>query len=114
MLTQAYTAIEQFQRQIYKVKNFQELKNIFKNSEADLVLQIGSSNIWELNWNPSKGTISGVLEVSILPKILIAEEIFETRGSVTFRLEDPRELGFEVLQDRLIDPIKRAFESSRR
>ena len=114
MLTQAYTATQQLQRQISTIKDFQELKEIFKNSGADLIIRIGSSTIWELNWNPIKGTISGVLEVSILPKILIAEEVFEARGSVTFRLEDPRDLGFEVLQDRLIDPIKRAFESGRR
>lgn len=114
MLTQAYTAIEQFQRQISTIKDFQELKKIFIDSGADLVLQIGSSTIWELNWSPIKETISGVLELSILPRILIGEGDFEARGPVTFRLENPQELGLGSLQDRLIDPIKRAFESGRR
>lgn len=114
MLTQAYTATQQLQRQISTIKDFQQLKEIFKNSEADLIIGIGSSTIWEINWNPLKRTISGVLEVSILPRILIAEEFFEAGRSVTFRLEDPRECRLESLQDRLIDPIKRAFESGRR
>ena len=114
MLTQAYTAIEQLQRQISTIKDFQELKETFKSSGADLIIRVGSSTIWELNWNPIKDTVSGVLEVSILPKILITEEVFEARRSVTFRLENPQELGLGSLQDRLIDPIKRAFESGRR
>ena len=113
MLTQAYTAIEQFQRQISDVKTFQELKNIFTSSKANLIIQIGSSTFWQIDWNPIKGTISGVLEVSILPKILIAGKNLEARRSVTFRLEDPKELIIGKLQDQLISPIQKVLETAK-
>ena len=112
MLTQAYTAIEQFQSKISNVKTFLELKRVFRRSEADLIIEIGSSTFWQMEWNPTKKTVSGILEVKILPKILIGDEAFEAKVPLTFRFEDPKELAIRNLQDRLVDPIKKVIEAA--
>jgi|GEM_PF-1561921 len=112
MLTQAYAAVEQFQSKISGVKTFLELKKVFQRSEADLIIEIGSSTFWQMEWNPIKRTFSGVLEVKILPKILIGDEAFEAKVPVTFRFEYPKELAIRNLQDRLLDPIKKVIEAA--
>jgi len=111
MLSKSYAAMQQFQRQISEARTFEEFKSLFQINGIDLVLQIGSSIFWQLDWNPAKETISGVLDLRIYPKIVMNQETYEARNPISLRLEDPREIPFSQFQDRLIDLIKQSIAS---
>ena len=111
MLSKSYAAMQQFQRQISEARTFEEFKRLFLFNEIDLVLQVGSSTFWQLDWNPAKETLSGVLDLRIYPKIVMNQETYEARNPVSLRLEDPREIPFSQFQDRLIDLIKQSIAS---
>lgn len=113
MLDKSYAAMQQIQRQISQVRTFEEFKRLFQLNGIDLVLQIGSSTFWQMDWNPAKKTISGVLDVRIYPKIIINQKTYEARNPINLRLEDPREIIISQFQDRLIDPIKQSIASIR-
>ena len=113
MLSKSYAAMQQFQRQISEARTFEEFKRLFLFNEIDLVLQVGSSTFWQLDWNPAKETISGVLELWIYPKIRMNQETYEARNPISLRLEDPREITISKFQDRLMDPIKQSITSMR-
>lgn len=109
MLDKSYAAVQQFQRQISEVGTFEEFKRLFQINKINLVLQVGSSTFWQMDWDPVKDTISGVLDLRIYPKIMMNQETYETRSSIAFRFEDPNEVDMRRLQDRLIDPIKKSL-----
>ena len=111
MLSKSYAAMQQFQRQISEVRTFEEFKKLFQLNGIDLVLQIGSSTFWQLDWNPAKETLSGVLDLRIYPKIVMNQETYEARNPISLRLEDPREIPFSQFQERLIDLIKQSIAS---
>ena len=111
MLSKSYAALQQIQKQISEVRTFEEFKRLFLFNEIDLVLQIGSSAFWQLDWNPAKETISGVLELRIYPKIIVNQETYEARYPISLRLEDPTEITISRFQDRLMDPIKQSITS---
>lgn len=113
MLSKSYAAMQQFQRQISEVRTFEEFKKLFQLSGIELILQVGSSTFWQLDWNPAKETISGVLELWIYPKIRMNQETYEARNPISLRLEDPREITISKFQDRLMDPIKQSITSMR-
>jgi hypothetical protein len=111
MLSKSYAAMQQFQRQISEVRTFEEFKRLFQLSGIDLVLQVGSSTFWQLDWNPIKGTISGLLDLRIYPKIMMNQETYEARNPISLRLEDPAEITISRFQDRLMDSIKQSITS---
>ena len=111
MLSKSYAAMQQFQRQISEARTFEEFKSLFQINGIDLVLQLGSSTFWQMDWNPIKGTISGVLDLRIYPKIRMNQETYEARNPISLRLEDPREITISKFQDRLITPIKQSITS---
>ena len=111
MLSKSYATMQQFQRQISEVRTFEECKRLFLFNEIDLVLQIGSSTFWQLDWNPAKETISGVLDLKIYPKIIMNQKTYEARYPISLRLEDPTEITISRFQDRLMDPIKQSITS---
>ena len=111
MLSKSYAAIQQFQRQISEVRTFEEFKQLFQLNGIDLVLQVGSSTFWQMDWNPIEETISGVLDLRIYPKIIINQETYEARNPINLRLEDPTEITISKFQDRLMDPIKQSITS---
>ena len=111
MLSKSYAAMQQFQRQISEARTFKEFKKLFQMNGIDLVLQLGSSTFWQMDWNPIKGTISGVLDLRIYPKIMMNQETYESREPISLRLEDPREIAISEFQDRLMTPIKQSITS---
>ena len=111
MLIKSYAAMQQFQRQISEARTFEECKRRFLFNEIDLVLQIGSSTFWQLEWNPAKESLSGVLDLKIYPKIVMDQKIFEAKSPISLRLEDPREIPLSQFQERLMDPIKQSITS---
>ena len=111
MLIKSYAAMQQFQRQISEARTFEECKRLFIFNEIDLILQIGSSAFWQLEWNPAKETISGVLDLKIYPKIVMDQKIFEAKSPISLRLEDPKEIPLSQFQERLMDPIKQSIAS---
>ena len=111
MLNKSYAAMQQFQRQISEARTFEECKRLFLFNEIDLVLQIGSSTFWQLEWNPAKETLSGVLDLRIYPKIMMNQETYEANSPISLRLEDPKEISISQFQDRLMDPIKQSIAS---
>ena len=111
MLSKSYAAVQQFQRQISEARTFEEVKKLFQLNGIDLVLQLGSSTFWQMDWNPIKGTISGVLDLRIYPKIIMNQETYEARNPISLRLEDPREITISKFQDRLMTPIKQSITS---
>ena len=111
MLNKSYAAMQQIKRQISEARTFEEFKRLFLFNEIDLVLQVGSSTFWQLDWNPAKETLSGVLDVRIYPKIMMNQKTYEARHPINLRLEDPREITISQFQDRLIDLIKQSIAS---
>ena len=111
MLNKSYAAMQQFQRLISEARTFEECKRLFLFDEIDLVLQIGSSTFWQLDWTPAKETLSGVLDLRIYPKIVMNQETYEAKSPISLRLEDPREIPLSQFQDQLIDPIKQSIAS---
>ena len=111
MLSKSYAALQQIQRQISEAGTFEEFKRLFLFNEIDFVLQIGSSTFWQLDWNPAKETISGVIDLKIYPKIIMNQKTYEARSPISLRLEDPKEINISQFQDRLIDPIKQSIIS---
>ena len=111
MLDKSYAAMQQIQRQISQVRTFEEFKRLFLFNEIDLVLQIGSSTFWQLDWNPAKETLSGVLDIRIYPKIMMNQNTYEARSPINLRLEDPREITISQFQDRLMTYIKQSIRS---
>ena len=111
MLSKSYAATQQFQRQISKARTFEEVTRLFQVNKIDLVLQVESSTVWKINWNPIKGTLSGVLDLRIYPKIVMNQETYEAGRPVILRLEDPREISIGKFQDRLVVPIKQSIAS---
>lgn len=111
MLDKSYAAMQQIQRQISQLRTFEEFKRLFLFNEIDLVLQIGSSTFWQLDWNPAKETLSGVLDVRIYPKIMMNQKTYEARNPINLRLEDPREITISQFQDCLMTHIKQSITS---
>ena len=111
MLSKSYAAMQQFQRQISEVRTFEEFKRLFQLNGIELILQLGSSTFWQMDWNPIKGTISGVLDLRIYPKIVMNQKTFEAKSPISLRLEDPTETPLSQFQERLMDPIKQSITS---
>ena len=111
MLSKSYAAMQQFQRQISEARTFAEFKRLFQLNGIDLVLQVGSSTFWQMDWNPIKGTISGVLDLRIYPKIEVDQKTYEAGSPISLRLEDPREITISKFQDYLMTPIKQSITS---
>ena len=111
MLSKSYAAMQQFQRQISEARTFEEFTRLFQLRGIDLVLQVGSSPFWQMEWNPIKGTISGVLDLRIYPKIVMNQETYEARNPISLRLEDPTEITISQFQDRLMNHIKQPITS---
>jgi hypothetical protein len=111
MLNKSYAAMQQFQRQISEARTFEEFKRLFQLNGIDLVLQVGSSTFWQMDWNPIKGTISGVLDLRIYPRIEVDQKTYEARSPISLRLEDPRDITISKFQDHLMTPIKQSITS---
>jgi len=111
MLSKSYAAVQQFQRQISEVSTFEEFTRLFQMNKIDLILQVESSTVWKMNWNPLKETISSVLDLRIYPKIMMNQETYEAKSPIILRLEGPEEISIREFQDRLVVPIKQSITS---
>ena len=51
MLSKSYAAVQQFQNNFSKIKNFQELKTILNKLNLSMIVQLASSSVWILDWD---------------------------------------------------------------
>lgn len=110
MLTQAYTAIEQFQRQISDIQSIQELKFFLKSSKLDLSIKISSPTVWILDWDVPNDTIAGTLEVRLEPTLAVGNEIVKMHER-SFLFQDSKANSLISLESRLIDFIRKSIEN---
>ena len=109
MLSPAYVALKEFQSKISSVKNFQELKSILNEVNLSMIIQLASSSVWILDWDVSKNSISGVMEIGLNPKIISGIEVFEL-GSRTLRLENPNLISLTAFEGRVLQLMKEIIE----
>ena len=111
MLTQAYAAIQQFQRQKYSVDSIQELEILLKSLNLSLDLRITSSSFWESSWSLLERKFSGTMEVGIHPILMFEQEIFQPRNTTTLRLEESDGLTMSALEFKILALIKQSIET---
>ena len=105
MLNSSYTAILQFQNKISQITKIQDLKVILKDFDADLSLEISSSNVWAVQYDLLSNELSGTIEISIQPNLFFGGERMEVRHPVCFRLENPS-ITLAELEGKLLEVIK--------
>ena len=110
MLTQAYTAIEQFQRQISDTHSIQELKTLIKVSKLRLSIKISSPTVWILDWDVSNDTIAGTLEVRLEPTLAVGNEIVKMHEQ-SFLFQDSKANSLVSMEKRLIEFIRKSIEN---
>ena len=110
MLSSSYAAIEQFKSQIFNITTLQDLKVLLTTSKIALSIQLTSPTIWMLDWDVVQGCFSGTLEIRLVPKLTIGQDIIFMR-STTFRLEDPSPTSLLSLEGHLIGLVKQSIES---
>ena len=110
MLTQAYAAIEQFQRQNSNINTIHEIKSFLKSCDIDLSVKISSPTVWVLNWDVNKDCFSGTLELRLEPTLNIGKEVFQMHER-SFLLQDPNPNSVDSLELRLVNFIKCSIEN---
>lgn len=111
MLNSSYAAVQQFQSQISSVQSFQELNKLARSLEISVSVQIASATVWIAILDLTKENIGGTLEISIQPKLSIKSDVFETRGSNTFRLELPNQKSLRFFESKILDLMKQSILS---
>ena len=113
MLKPSYAAIQQFQRQISNINTIKDLKTILRRLDLAISLQIESPTVWKLSWDLLQDTFSGTLEVRIQPCLISGTKSFEARHFNTLRLEEPKGIALDDMEEKLLAIIKDAFETIR-
>ena len=113
MLRSSYVAIEQFQSQKKSIDSFRALKELLESLDLSLAIQVESPTIWKMEWDFIEGYISGVMELGVQPILMKGPEEFQARYPTMFRLEQPKPIGMDVLEFRLLELLKRALDASR-
>jgi hypothetical protein len=110
MLNQAYTAIEQFQRQISDIHSIQQLKVFLKKHKIGLSIRISSPTVWILDWNVTNNTLSGTLELRLEPTLSINNENIPMVER-SFLLQEPKPNSLIVMEKRLIEFIRKSVKN---
>jgi len=110
MLTQAYTATQQLQRQFSDIHSIDQLKALLKKLDLKLSLNISSATVWILDWDVSNGTLSGTLDIKIEPIFSIGEEILKMHQR-SFLLQEPNAKGLISLEKQLIEFIREGLKN---
>lgn len=109
MLTQAYTAIEQLQRQFSDIHSIQELKNFLKKSQLGLSIRISSPTVWILEWDLLNDLAAGTLELRLEPTLAIGNESITMHES-SFLMQEPNFNSLASIEARLIEFIKKSVK----
>lgn len=70
MLHTAYSAVRQLQEKKFPIHDFSALNELFSSKHLAIEIEISSSTVWCCTWCASDGSICGVLELHIRPRIL--------------------------------------------
>lgn len=105
MLNTSYAVLQQIQRQFSNIPNLEEAKRFLKNHSTDLVVQISSATVWVLEWNVSKETISGTIELSLHPQLKKDEDLIGSNYA-RMRIETSDVLGLSALEKEFMKTIK--------
>ena len=91
MLNQAYTAVRQTQEKNFPNSEFLALKKRFAEKNLHIEVEIASASVWSISWNLTDNTFSGVVDLSIKPKLVDQHGVaqYEHSYSRTFRLGAP-------------------------
>ena len=70
---------------------FQALQKLFEDQNLHVEVDFSSASIWILTWNPVENTFSGVVDISVKPKLVDQHGVVqhEKRYPRTFRVEEP-------------------------
>lgn len=89
---------------------FLALKQHFEQQSLSIEVEFSSASVWALTWNPPDDVFSGVLDISIRPRLVDQHGMVqhEHKYPKTFRVEDPS-ISKSLLKERflrlLIDEI---------
>ena len=91
MLDTAYTAVRQTQEKKFPNSEFLALKKRFAEQKLHIEVEIASASVWSLTWNLTGESFSGVLELSIRPRLVDQHGVVqhERKYGKTFRVEEP-------------------------
>ena len=69
---------------------FLALKKRFDQQNLRIEVEFSSASVWSLTWNPSDNVFSGVLELSIKPRLVDQHGVVqhERKHGKTFRVEE--------------------------
>ncbi len=110
-LYRAISSSQYFFSQNQKNNEFQTIKNLFEAQNLHFEVEFSSASIWVLTWNISNNTFSGVLDLSIRPRLVDQNGVVqhEQRYPRTFRVEEPlveKDLLKEKFLSFVLDEIK--------
>ena len=109
MLNTAYAALQRIQSKISTIGTLSELKTLLKKESAELTIKISPRSVWTLDWNVLENTFSGVLELSLQTLLIKEEAILEGHRPKTLRIETPKSIGFDALEESLIKTVQAAL-----
>ena len=110
MLTQAYTATQQLQRQISDIHSIDQLKALLKKLHLKLSIKISSATVWILDWDVSSDEISGTLSLKLEPTFTFGNESLKMHQR-TFMLQEPNVKGLISLEKQLIEFIREDLQN---
>ena len=99
---EGYTVITSFHRRMTMQKSsyqhakkfpnpeFLALKKHFNQKNLHIEVEFSSASVWSLTWNPSDDVFSGVLELSVKPRLVDQHGVVqhEHKYGKTFRVEE--------------------------
>ena len=98
---------------IFPNSEFLALKERFKAQDLHITVEIASCNSWAFNWNVSRDSISGVIDLEIRPNVKLVDGegnvMHQQRSPRRFRIKEPlisRELLIEMFFGFILEEIK--------
>lgn len=110
MLSQSYTAIKQFQRDISDIHSIQKLKSFLEPSKLGLSIKISSPTVWILDWDVSNDTISGTLELQLEPTLSVGDKLLQMHRR-SFLFQDPKPSSLVSIEARLIEFLRDSLKN---
>ena len=110
MLTQAYTATQQLQRQFSDIHSIDQLKALLEKLQLKLSIKISSAAVWILDWDVSSDEISGTLNLKLEPTFTFGEESLKMHQR-SFLIQEPNSKDLISLEKWLIEFIREDLQN---
>ena len=104
MLKSSYAVLQQFQKEISEIQNFQDLKALADKRGIQIVVEFFPKGMWFARWNITTESISGVLEVGFKTSLQIGKD-FTLLGRGSLRYENPRGMCLQEWEAKIFDSV---------